>query len=113
MLVTDSFVPATDDPADTAREVCDALVGAGHDVLVVTATAGKATYRSAEVVRLRRAPNPLALQDRVGRFRPDAVLVIRPRALGVAALRALEHPRSVGVEGRWSPAELDEGPNLA
>ena len=90
VLVTESFVPATDDAADAAREVCDALVAAGHAVLVLAGTAGKPTYRNAEVVRLRRAPNPLALQVRVGHFGPDAVLVMRPRALGVATLRAFE-----------------------
>jgi glycosyltransferase involved in cell wall biosynthesis len=91
VLVTDFFAPASDATAETARQVSDALVAEGHELLVLTGTAGKGSYRSAEVVRLRRLPNPVALHDRVRAFRPDAVLVLRPRALGVAALRALEH----------------------
>ncbi len=89
MLVTDSFAPAADEAAETARQICDALVADGHDLLVLTASAGKASYRSAEVVRLRRSPNPAALQQRVADFGADLVQVLRPRALGVVALRAL------------------------
>lgn len=90
MLVTDSFAPASDAVAETSRQVCDALVAEGHELLVLTTTAGKTSYRNAEVVRLRRLPNPLALHERVAGFRPDVVQVLRPRALGVAALRAFE-----------------------
>jgi len=90
VLVTESFAPASDAAAETARQVCDALVAADHELLVLTTTAGKGTYRSADVVRLRRSPNPQALRERVAEFRPDVVQVLRPRALGVAALRAFE-----------------------
>jgi glycosyltransferase involved in cell wall biosynthesis len=89
VLVSDSFAPAADEAAEIARQVCDALVAEGHDLLVLTTTAGKAGYRSAEVVRLRRPPNPVALQQRIAAFGPDVVQVLRPRTLGVVALRAL------------------------
>jgi glycosyltransferase involved in cell wall biosynthesis len=89
-LVTDSFAPASDAAAETSRQVCDALAAEGHELLVLTTTAGKSSYRSAEVVRLRRSPNPLALRERVADFRPDVVQVLRPRSLGVVALRAFE-----------------------
>lgn len=111
LLVTDSFAPATDASAEIAHEVCQALLAAGHEVLVVTATPGKGTFRTAEVLRTRTPlPAPLsralpatlptalppgaaqrALWVRAVDFDPDLVHVLRPRALGAAALRALEH----------------------
>lgn len=93
VLVTDSFAPDTDPAAESARQVCDALVADDHEVLVLTTSAGKSTYRSAQVVRLRRAPNLPALQLRVTDFAPDVVQVLRPRVFGVLALRAFEGVR--------------------
>jgi phosphatidylinositol alpha 1,6-mannosyltransferase len=91
VLVTDSFAPAADANAETARQVCDALLAEGHEVLLLTATAGKNSYRGAEVVRLRRAPNPPALCTRITDFSPGVVQVLHPRALGVTVMRAVEH----------------------
>lgn len=90
VLVSDTFAPAADPAAETAREVCDALLFAGHQVLVVTATPGKAGYRTAQVVRCRTTPSTAALAATVAAFSPDAVQVVRPRTLGVAAMRATD-----------------------
>ena len=90
VLVTDTFAPATDAAADTARQICDALLADGHEVLVVTMTAGNASYRDAAVVRARKAPALPELRARVDAFAPDVVQVLQPRALGATALRALE-----------------------
>jgi glycosyltransferase involved in cell wall biosynthesis len=91
VLVTETFAPAADPAAETAGQVCDALLADGHDVLVLTTAAGKDSYRSTPVLRLRRTPNVEALRARVTDFAPDVVQVLRPRALGVAVLRAVEH----------------------
>jgi glycosyltransferase involved in cell wall biosynthesis len=91
VLVAESFAPAADPAAETARQVCDALLAGGHQVLVVTTTAGKGSYRSARVVRARRVPPLPTLAAQVSGFAPDVVQVLHPRALGTAAMRALEH----------------------
>jgi phosphatidylinositol alpha 1,6-mannosyltransferase len=90
VLVTDTFAPATDAAADTARQICDALLAEGHELLVVTMTAGNGSYRDAAVVRVRKAPAPPELRARVDAFGPDVVQVLQPRTLGATALRALE-----------------------
>jgi glycosyltransferase involved in cell wall biosynthesis len=91
VLVADTFAPGTDVAAETAREICDALLAAGHEVLVLTSTGGNRSYRSAEVLRTRKVPPMPAIRTRVSAFSPDAVQVVRPRALGTTAMRALEH----------------------
>ena len=90
VLVTETFTPAGDAAAETSRQVCDALLAQGHELLVVTGSPGKGSYRRAEVWRVRRAPSAAALRLRVGGFAPDVVHVLRPRGLGAAVLRALE-----------------------
>jgi glycosyltransferase involved in cell wall biosynthesis len=91
VLVCESFAPAADPAAETARQVCDALLADGHAILVLTMTAGKRSYRDAEVVRLRRAPAAATLRAHVSGFAPDVVQVLHPRGLGTTAMRALEH----------------------
>jgi len=90
VLVADAFAPDTDPAAETAREVCDALLAAGHRVLVLTATPGSGSYRAATVVRARKVPSATAVRARVLAYSPDVVQVVRPRALGATAIRALE-----------------------
>lgn len=92
VLVSDAFAPALDPAAETSRQVCDALLAAGHEVLVITATPGGASsYRNAEVLRARKVPPAAMIGSRIAAFSPDVVQVLHPRALGAAAMRALEH----------------------
>lgn len=91
VLVSDTFAPALDPTAEMSRQVCDALLAAGHEVLVVTATAGAGTYRSARMVRLRKVPPAATIRSRIVAFDPDVVQVLHPRALGSSAMRAVEH----------------------
>lgn len=90
VLVTESFAPAADGAAETARHVCDALLSQGHEVLVVAGSPGRGSYRRAEVWRPCRVPSPTALRLRLTGFGPDVVHVLRPRGLGAAVLRAVE-----------------------
>lgn len=90
VLVSDSFTPATDPAAETARQVCDALLAAGHQVLVLTATPGKTSYRDVQVVRARKVLPVPTIRSTVAGFAPDVVQVLHPRALGAAAMRAVE-----------------------
>lgn len=89
VLVSDTFAP--DPAAETSRQVCDALLAAGHEVLVLTATAGAGSYRNARVVRARKVPSVVAIRSRIVAFAPHVVQVLHPRALGSSAMRALEH----------------------
>jgi phosphatidylinositol alpha 1,6-mannosyltransferase len=93
VLVTDSFAPAADTAAETARHICDALLAADHDVLVLTTTKGTCSYRSAQVVRMPRNVDGPTLRRAVTAFGPDVVQVLNPRALGTTALRELDHDR--------------------
>jgi len=93
VLVTDSFAPAADSAAETARHVCDALLADGHDILVLTTSKGAGSYRSAQVVRMPRNVDGSTLRQAVAGFDPDVVQVMKPRSFGAAALRELEHDR--------------------
>ncbi len=90
-IVTDTFAPANDGAAETAGHIADALIAAGHEVLVVTTTAGNETYRGARVQRARALFSVAALRRAVAEFAPDVVQFLTPRALGGAAMRALEN----------------------
>lgn len=96
LLVTESFAPATDSTAETARHLTDALLGSGHRVVVVTTGPGSTSYRGARVLRTRAVFSVAAIRRTVEEFTPDVVQVLRPRAMGAAAMRALE-PTGVPV----------------
>jgi glycosyltransferase involved in cell wall biosynthesis len=91
VLVTDTFAPAADAVAETSRHIADALIAAGHEVLVFTTSPGSDTYRGATVHRTRALFSVASLRRTTARFAPDIVQFIAPRALGAAAMRALEH----------------------
>ena len=91
VLVTDAFAPSSDAAAETARHIVDALVCAGHEVLVFTSTPGSESYRGAPVQRTRALLSFTALRRTVTEFAPDVVQFLSPRAMGAAAMRALEH----------------------
>lgn len=91
VLVTDTFAPAADAVAESSRHIADALIGAGHEVLILTTSPGNETYRGARVERARSLFSVTSLRRSTTRFAPDIVQFIAPRALGAAAMRALEH----------------------
>ncbi|MFL6157374.1 MAG: glycosyltransferase [Marmoricola sp.] len=96
MLVTETFAPATDPGAESARHITDALLAGGHQVLVFTTGPGKDSYRSARVLRTRAIASVVAVRRASAGFSPDVVQVLAPRAMGAAAMRALE-PTGVPV----------------
>lgn len=91
MVVTETFAPATDAAAESARHIADALIAAGHEVLVFTSGPGNESYRGARVQRARALLSVTTLRRTVMEFRPDVVQFLAPRAMGAAAMRALEH----------------------
>ncbi|WP_441922608.1 glycosyltransferase [Marmoricola sp. RAF53] len=91
MLVTDTFAPASDAVAESARHIADALICAGHEVLVFTTSPGSDSYRGARVQRARALFSVASLRRTTTEFGPDVVQFLAPRALGGAAMRALEH----------------------
>jgi glycosyltransferase involved in cell wall biosynthesis len=90
LLVTETFAPAVDPVADAARHVTDALVAGGHDVLVVATTPGQGSYRGATVLRTRTLLPLAEVRAAATAFFPDAAWFLAPRAMGAAAMRALE-----------------------
>jgi len=94
LLVTETFAPATDASAEAARHITDALLSGGHEVLVFTTGPGSGSYRGARVLRSRALFSVAAIRRTAAEFAPDVVQFLSPRAMGAAAMRALE---SVGV----------------
>lgn len=90
LLVAETFAPATDPVADGARQVADALLSAGHQVQVVTGTPGQCSYAGARVLRTRGLLPLPEIRAAAEDFAPDVAWFLAPRAMGAAALRALE-----------------------
>ncbi len=90
LLVTETFAPATDPAAESARHITDALLAAGNEVLVFTTGPGSSSYRGARVLRSRALFSVAAVRRTALEFSPDVVQFLRPRAMGAAAMRALE-----------------------
>lgn len=90
MVVSESFAPATDPAADTARHITDALISGGHEVLVFTTGPGSSSYQGARVLRTRALFSHAAIGRAIAEFRPDVAQVLTPRTMGAAAMRALE-----------------------
>lgn len=90
LIVTESFAPAGDAAADTARHITDALLAAGHQVLVVAPGPGNGSYRGARVYRYRTLFSPTALRRAVREFGPELIQFLAPRGQGAAAMRSLE-----------------------
>lgn len=90
MVVSESFAPAGDPSADAARHITDALIAAGHDVLVCTTGPGSDSYQGARVLRTRALFSHNAILRAAEEFGPDVAQVLTPRAMGAAAMRALE-----------------------
>jgi phosphatidylinositol alpha 1,6-mannosyltransferase len=90
MLVTETFAPAGDPGAETARHITDALLAAGHQVLVLTTGPGSSSYRGIRVERTRTLFSLATVRRMAAEFGPDVAQFLGPRAMGAAAMRALE-----------------------
>lgn len=90
MVVSESFAPAGDPAAETARHITDALISAGHELLVFSTGAGSDSYRGARVLRTRALFSPGVIRRAVADFGPEVAYVLTPRAMGAAAMRSLE-----------------------
>lgn len=90
MVVSESFAPAADPAADAARHVTDALITAGHEVMVFTTGPGSDSYQGARVLRTRAIFSHAAILRAADEFGPEVAQVLTPRAMGAAAMRALE-----------------------
>ena len=121
-LVTETFLPRTDETADTARHLVDGLLALGHDILVVTAGAGQASYRGARVVRSRRLATGTAVGAVLDSFDAQHVIALRPHLLGSLALRhgyrrglptlAIDPPAVHARAGRTLATNRDRAENL-
>ena len=90
LLVSDTFAPATDPVAESTRHMADALLAAGHDLLLVTSTPGQRSYRGATVLRTRSRLSVAEVRAALPGFVPDVAWFLAPRATGAAVMRAVE-----------------------
>jgi phosphatidylinositol alpha 1,6-mannosyltransferase len=90
MLITETFAPASDPGAEAARHITDALIGAGQEVMVFTTGPGSDTYRGARVERTRTLFSVSSVRRAAAGFSPDIAQFLTPRAMGAAAMRALD-----------------------
>jgi phosphatidylinositol alpha 1,6-mannosyltransferase len=104
-IVSESFLPQVNGVSNTVRHLVDRLVETGHVPLVVAPGPGPATYRGAQVLRVRSLGLPGYRSFRVGlpcaevdaalaAFAPDVVHLASPVLLGACGLRAA---RRLGV----------------
>lgn len=89
VLVSETFPPAGDVPAETARQLATEYQAAGHRVLVLTSSAGRSTHSGALVVRTTPSLSPAEVRARIDGFGADQVHLLSPGTLGVAVLRGL------------------------
>ncbi|MFL6060308.1 MAG: glycosyltransferase [Marmoricola sp.] len=90
MVVTETFAPANDPGAETARHITDALLAAGHEVLLLTTGCGSSSYRGIRVERTRTMFSAATVRRAAADFGPDVAQFLGPRAMGAATMRALE-----------------------
>jgi len=90
LLVTETFAPATDPSAETARHLTDAFLAGGHEVVVFTTGPGSGSYRGARVLRSRALFSVAAIRRTATEFAPEVVQVLSPRAMGATAMRTLD-----------------------
>lgn len=85
--MTESFLPRTDETADTARHLADGLLERGHEVLVLARGTGQASYRGVRVVRVRRLVGAPVVATVLDSFGTEHVIALRPHVLGALVLR--------------------------
>jgi glycosyltransferase involved in cell wall biosynthesis len=105
-LVTEQFSPSTAPSAQVTREIVSRLVDGDHDVVVLAAGRGQATFRGARVFWASRMTPVPAVREALTLFRPDVAHLLDPHRLGIKVAEATErlgvptvvlHPRT------WSP----------
>lgn len=100
LIASDAFAPKIDGVADTAGTIARSFASRGHDVVVAAPGPGATEIDGFRVARLSSIPLPVYPEVRVTlpvrrmarlveRFRPDAIVVMTPGPVGVAAVRAL------------------------
>lgn len=99
MLVTDTPYPDAD-PAGrgvttTLKALADRLIDTGHEVALIAAAPGLATYKRSAVVRVNPLTKPGAqIRDALAAAHPDLAIVLEPGRMG---RKALKHARRQGV----------------
>jgi len=94
-LVTETFYPAVDSTTTTLKATVDRLVDLGHTVRIIAPGPGLATYRNADVVRIRPLePTGPQVKAALEAYAPDVVQAHSPRAVG---RKALKHARRMGI----------------
>ena len=86
-LVTETFDPRLTGTAGTVRQVTDRLVELGHEVRILTAGPGPATYHSVGVSRFSPPRRTHKVHEALHAFGPDLVHVFTPEGLGTRALK--------------------------
>jgi phosphatidylinositol alpha 1,6-mannosyltransferase len=86
-LVTESFDPRLTGTAGTVRQVANRLVATGHEVRIVTAGTGPATYHSAGVSRFGPPRRSHKIHESLHAYGPDLVHAFTPGAIGTKALK--------------------------
>jgi phosphatidylinositol alpha 1,6-mannosyltransferase len=86
-LVTESFDPRLTGTAGTVRQVADLLVATGHEVRILTAGTGPATYHSAIVSRFGPPRRNHRIHEALHAFDPDLLHAFTPGAIGTKALK--------------------------
>jgi phosphatidylinositol alpha 1,6-mannosyltransferase len=86
-LVAETFDPRLTGAAGTVRQVTNRLVALGHEVRILTAGTGPATYGAVGVSRFARPRRNHQLHEALHAFGPDLVHVFTPEGLGIRALR--------------------------
>lgn len=94
-VATEHFFPAVDGTTTAVRHVVDRLIDRGHQVLIIAAAPGLASYRGAQIARI-------AGPDRVGKqvsaalreFAPD---LVHAASSGRIGCKSLKHARKQGV----------------
>ncbi|HJQ05058.1 MAG TPA: glycosyltransferase [Nocardioides sp.] len=94
-LVTETFYPAVDSTTTTLKATADRLVDLGHTVRIIAPGPGLATYRNAEVVRVKPLePTGPQVKAALEAFGPDLVQTHSPRGVG---RKALKHAQRMGI----------------
>ena len=94
VLVTESFDPRLTGTAGTVRQVADRLVGLGHQVRILTAGAGPASYHAVGVSRFGPPRRNAKLRESLTAYGPDLLHAFTPGAVGT---RALRQARRLGI----------------
>ena len=122
-LVAETFDPRLTGAAGTVRQVTNRLVALGHEVRILTAGTGPATYGAVGVSRFARPRRNHQLHEALHAFGPDLVHVFTPEGLGIRALRQARRldiptvvtetsPRAEFAPPRWQEQVADRADRL-